>query len=257
MKKKIDETDLKILEKLDENVRAGSKQIGKELKIPRQVVDYRIKRMESNGTIIDYRMLANLTKLGFPFYYRLHCKFTSISPDEKEAVFSYLLAHNRTVWVVESDGKYDLFAGFATYHSFDFQDMLFEFLATFSNLILEYDFVRVLELVVPGRDFTGKRRIRKIKGSITGRFEPEKLKDIDKKIINELALNGRQTALQIAHKINEPAEKVNYHLKQIMKKELLFSNIQFGYQEFNFELYKTLFYLKKPIRARIEELKKL
>ena len=251
-----DELDIKILEKLDENIRAGSKQIAKELRVRRQVVDYRIKRMEKTGMIIDYRMLGNLSKLGFPPYHKVFVKLHSMPEKLRKEIFEYLVNHKKTVWVIEVDGKYDL--GFAVFgkSQYEFQETLFEFLSQYNHLIKYYDFAVVLELIVPSRDFTGTRHARKIKGAVAEKCEPEKISAIDKKIINELAKNGRQTALAIAKKIGESAEVTNYHIKQIMKKKLLFSNIQFGYQIFDFELYKTLIYVKNPVRKRIEEFKK-
>ncbi len=251
---KRDDIDLKILEKLDENIRIGNKEIGKALGLRRQVVDYRIKKMESNGTIIAYRTLANLSKLGFP-YRRVHIKLDSVTRKEKDELFHHLVNHKKTVWVNECDGKYDLMVGIVAYSFSEFQQTFFKIVEKFSDQILYYDIVTVMELIVPGRDFSGAREPRKIKGAITGNFEKEKISEIDKKIINELAANGRQTVLAIAKKIDESPEKTNYHLKQIMKKHLIFSNIQFGYEFFGFELYKTLLYVKKPSRKRIDELK--
>jgi DNA-binding Lrp family transcriptional regulator len=253
-RKTVDETDIKILEKLDENVRSGSKEIGRGLKIQRQVVDYRIKKMESNGTILGYRMLANITKLGFQ-YRRIHVKLHSCSRKQKDGIFGYLVAHPKTVWVVESDGKYDLMSGFIARSPEEFQHSLSEFIGLFSEDIQYYDIAHPLEIIVPSRDFSGRRFARPIKGSIVGDFVPWKTSVLDKKIINELAKDGRQSSPQIAKSIGEAPEKVNYHIKQIMREKLVFSNIQFGYDVFGFELYKTLLYLKKPSQKRINDLK--
>lgn len=251
----VDQTDIRILEKLVENVRKGSGQMGDELKLRRQVVDYRIKKMESNGTIIGYRMLVNLTKLGFE-YRRVHVKLCSLSRKEKEDVLQFLVQHPKTVWVTDCDGKYDLIVGFIASGPYEFERVLSDFLVRFHSVILYYDIVHILELGTPTRDFSGTRHTRPIQGFMTGDFPAERLSDFDKRIVNELARNGRQTALEMAKKIRAEPANVNYHLKQILKKGLVFSNIQFGYDVFGFELYKTLLYLKKPARKRIEELKR-
>ncbi|MFC1774957.1 winged helix-turn-helix transcriptional regulator [Nanoarchaeota archaeon] len=251
----VDELDIKILQKFDENIRMGSKQIAKELGVRRQVVDYRIKRMEKTGMIINYRMLGNMNKLGFPYYHRICIKLHSIPAKEKKQIYAYLIKHKLILWVIETDGKYDLSYVLVAKDPYEFQDMLFEFVNTYSKQIKYYDFVRVLELMVPTRDFVGTKHIRKIKGAVVEKAEPIKITELDKNIINELAHNGRQTALTIAKKIGVSAEVTNYHIKQIMKKGLLFSNIQFGYPILDFELYKTLLYVKNPIRSRIEDFK--
>ncbi len=254
-KAKIDDLDIKILEKLDENIRAGNKEIADALGVQRQIVDYRIKRMETNGTIIGYRMLGNTTKLGYQ-YRRVHIKLRSVTTGEKQQILKKLVQHERTVWLVECDGVYDILWGGIAKSIEEFQKVLFEFLSSYNNAIYSYEIVQFIEMTVPSRDFSGTRHERTIKGSIAGTFEPEKITAIDKKIINELAKNGRLSALKIAKNVGERPEVVNYHIKQIMKKGILFSNIQFGYNVFGFELYKTLIYLKNPVRKRIEEFKK-
>lgn len=255
MSTKVDKLDLQILEHLDQNVRAGAKQIGQELKVQRQVVDYRMRRLETNGSIIGYRMLANLSKLGFQ-YYRLHIKLISCTKKEKTDFFNFLINHPKTVWIVECDGKYDGLVGINTLNSREWQDLLFTVQNKYAALFLYSDFVTPLEIIVPSRDFLGNKKLRNIKGAIVDHSFQEEISEIDKRIINELALDGRQTVLSLAQKINESPEKVNYHVKQILKKGLLFSNIQFGYPVLQYELYKTLLYLKNPDRQCIEELKK-
>ena len=251
----MDATDVKILEKLDENIRAGSKEIGETLGLRRQVVDYRIKRLETSGAIIAYRMLANLTKLGLQ-YRRVHLKLYSASLNEEEVIFKFLEKHPGVHWLVECDGKYDMMIGITSIDTIEFNNVLSAFLVTFNKYISYYDIVHILNLTVPSRDFSGMRHVRSIKGAIVGNFNAESLSTIDKKIINELAENGRQTALEVAKKIKQRPENVNYHIKQIIKKGLLFSNIQFGYDVFGFELYKTLIYVRNPSRERIESFKK-
>jgi Lrp/AsnC family leucine-responsive transcriptional regulator len=251
----VDETDLRILEELDKNIRSGSQYIGKKLGLRRQVVDYRIRKLEHNGAIAGYRMLPNLSKLG-QFYYRVHIKLRSITELKKKKILDYLLDHKKVVWLSEADGVYNLLVGFVSPTRKEFQDNLFSFIEKFGEYITYYDFIDGLELAIPTRDFIGKKNLRPVKGWILGDFKVEIISEIDKKIISEIALDGAQTSLAIARKIKEPAEKVNYHLKKILQKGLMFSNIKFGYPVFGFELYKTLLYLKKPSRKRIEQLKK-
>lgn len=251
---KPDKLDLMILEKLDENVRSGAKQIAHALKSRRQVVDYRIKRMEKRGIIANYRMLANFSKLGL-IYHRLHIKLGRCSLSEKETIISYFVKNLRTNWVVECDGRYDLMVGIFTNNVIEFQDLLFSFVSAFSQKIDYYDFVRLIEILASVRDFSKTRKSRGLRGAVVDDSKPEKISLIDKKIINILAENGKMPIVDIAKTIHEPVEKVKYHLRKILKNKVLFSNIQYGYNLLGFELYKTLFYLSDPNRERIEKLK--
>ena len=252
---KIDKLDLRILEKLDENIRYSSKKIARELKSSRQVIDYRIKRMEKSKIIANYRMLGNFSKLGF-IYYRLHIKFRCSSKIDKKKATDYFVEKTYTNWVAECDGKYDLMIGIFTKNVQNFQNVLFSFVSKFFDKIDYYHFVRLLEILVPMRDLNNKLKNRKLRGAVVDQSSPVKLSSVDKKIINVLAKNGKTNIVDISKEIDESIEKVKYHLKKILQNKIMFSNIQYGYNLMGFELYKTLFYLHNPEREKIEKLKK-
>lgn len=65
MKKGIDEKDLRILEILQKNCKMTSKEISKILKIPITTVFTKIKRMEKEGIIKEYRAIVDSNKLGY------------------------------------------------------------------------------------------------------------------------------------------------------------------------------------------------
>ncbi|HKM28045.1 MAG TPA: Lrp/AsnC family transcriptional regulator [Anaerovoracaceae bacterium] len=60
----MDNTDIKILNCLQENGRATIKEIGAEVNLTSPAVTERIRRMEDNGVIEGYRVQINYMKLG-------------------------------------------------------------------------------------------------------------------------------------------------------------------------------------------------
>ena len=63
-KTKIDLKDRKILYELDLDCRQSNTQIGKKVGLTRDVVAYRIKRMEEEGVITNFWTAINTFKLG-------------------------------------------------------------------------------------------------------------------------------------------------------------------------------------------------
>ena len=61
----MDETDNKILEKLNENARKSYREIARELNISLTTLDNRIKRMEEEKIIERYIPLINQEKIGY------------------------------------------------------------------------------------------------------------------------------------------------------------------------------------------------
>ena len=64
----MDQVDRKILCELDRNCRTPVSQIAKRLKIGRNVVSYRINKLEKEGIIFRYIASMNLGRLGFQTY---------------------------------------------------------------------------------------------------------------------------------------------------------------------------------------------
>jgi Lrp/AsnC family transcriptional regulator for asnA, asnC and gidA len=64
MEKKIDETDLQILQMLDKNAKMRLHMMAKKLHIPPSTVHHRIKRMEEEGIIAGWCVRKDFAKLG-------------------------------------------------------------------------------------------------------------------------------------------------------------------------------------------------
>ena len=79
----MDRLDLKILEALDWNCRKTNKQIAKEVGSNKDVVSYRISRMEKNGTITRYYPVLDMYKLGYNTS-RIYFDLEEINPKEEK-----------------------------------------------------------------------------------------------------------------------------------------------------------------------------
>ena len=70
----LDIKDKKILSELDKNARQSNSQIGKKVRLSKEVVKYRIDKMVENGLIFRFHTVINYFKLGiqkFKVYLRL------------------------------------------------------------------------------------------------------------------------------------------------------------------------------------------
>ncbi len=65
---RLDSKDKKILRELQENCRQTIAEIAKKTKLPRDVVVYRIKKLEQEGVIRQHHTMLNHSKLGHPLY---------------------------------------------------------------------------------------------------------------------------------------------------------------------------------------------
>jgi Lrp/AsnC family transcriptional regulator, leucine-responsive regulatory protein len=133
--RRLDQLDIKILEKLSENCRKSTVDIAQELKSNRETISYRIKRLVKEEIIAKFQPTINLYILGFEGYF-LTIKLKN--PKEKPNLVIYLASTMRCNTILKSHDGIMGFIHFKTNKEFrDFEENLVK---KFSNSILEYDF---------------------------------------------------------------------------------------------------------------------
>ena len=86
----IDLKDRKILYELDLNCRQSNVQIGKKVGLSKEVVKYRITRMQDEGIITCFWTAINTLKLGY-YCFRIYINFLDVSSDIKNEIILYKL----------------------------------------------------------------------------------------------------------------------------------------------------------------------
>lgn len=119
----IDKNNAKLLVELDHNARESLTQLGKRLRLSKQVVSYRIKRLEEQGIITGYYPLINTIALGYTNY-RVYIKFRTTTQELRETIIQDLCAH-KDVWaVIRFSGTWDLALGISVRHPYDIHNTL-------------------------------------------------------------------------------------------------------------------------------------
>src|SRR4030042_5654237 len=97
---KIDLKDRKILYELDSNCRQSNTQIGKKVGLKKDVVAYRIKRMQDEEVIKNFWTAINTFKLGYQVF-RIYINFQYVSSHIKEKIIQHFVNY-KNVWAVIS-----------------------------------------------------------------------------------------------------------------------------------------------------------
>src|SRR5271157_1625973 len=103
----VDSKDKKILYELEYNARKPFSEIARNVKIPKQVVGYRIKKMTENGVIRGFRALVDTHRLGY-FSYRIYIRFQNVTPENENALFRKLSNWKNVLWIIAITGRWDL-----------------------------------------------------------------------------------------------------------------------------------------------------
>jgi len=107
MKEEIDAHDKKILFELDINSRMSASKIAKKLKIPKETVNYRIKRLEKNGWINRFYTIFNASLFGYS-YYRVFLKFYKLTASIETEIIDYITNDPTCANLRIIEGHFDL-----------------------------------------------------------------------------------------------------------------------------------------------------
>ena len=104
---KIDIKDKKILYHLDLDCRQSNTQIGKKVGLKRDVVAYRIKKMQDEGVIKNFWTGIDTFKLGYNVF-RAYINFQYMESEIKEEIIKYFVDYKNSWAVLTAKSEIDL-----------------------------------------------------------------------------------------------------------------------------------------------------
>jgi len=107
MTEELDVYDKKILFELDVNSRVSVSKIAKKLKLPKETVNYRIKRLEKNGWINHLYTIFNASLFGYS-YYRIYLKFYKLTVSTEMEIIDYITSDPTCANLRVIEGQYDM-----------------------------------------------------------------------------------------------------------------------------------------------------
>lgn len=244
---KLDLIDKKILYLLSENARLSYTYLAKKLKLKRETIAYRIKRMKETGFLHGYLTLLDHRRLGFKNY-QVWLKLKTLA-NEKE-LLDYLFSFKEITRLKNCSGSYDLQIVFSVKKEEEFLELFEKITNQYHQIFQSYDILEILE-----EDFLGlnlilnKEEIKNLsalehKGSTFQKefdkaslvLEDIALDDKDKLILEELKLDGNISLKNLSDKIKLAPIAVENRIKKLIRTGIikrfmpLASLSQLGYQ---------------------------
>ncbi|MCF7872509.1 Lrp/AsnC family transcriptional regulator [Candidatus Woesearchaeota archaeon] len=253
---KLDLINRKILYLLSHNARYGCNSIAKSLKISREVVAYRIKRMEEENFLEGFFSLIDVSKMG----YQMHMLYLKLYNTSKyDEILRELDNNSHVTRLKELAGSYDLQLIVSSKNIHKTDEIIDDILGKFGDKIKDYIVLRIVEENYMGLDLLlteEERKLVKIKESKGSSFQKEfeereadnKTIEIDKKdnqILNIIHLDARASIKEISEKINLAPISVENRLKKLIKQGVIKSMYPlFNIGQLGYQWYKVLFQVK-------------
>ena len=237
-KLELDKKDKDLLYLLDIDGRLTYSQLARRTKMSKQLVKYRIERLEGEGFIKGYFPIIDTSKLGY-ITFRLYLKFRNITPTKKEEIISYL-KKQKSVWaVVLISGKWDVALGISVKDIYGYYEVWEDFLKKYLLNVADYK----VSIYSPIYHFSKSYLVEKEDDSkirILGGNEKSNFDDLDIKVLNKLSKNARISLVEISNELKQSAELISYRLKQLEKKGIIQGyRAMINVEKFGYEFYKT------------------
>ncbi len=104
---KMDNTDIKILKTLANNARLSTTDLANNLKISRELIKYRLKKLEENKIITKYRPDVWPKKIGYNWYFLIF-KIGFIDKETQRKLQSYIVNHPNVTYFYKTIGSSDI-----------------------------------------------------------------------------------------------------------------------------------------------------
>ncbi len=217
---KLDKLDWRILYELDRNASQSLAEIGKKLHVGRDVMHYRVKRLEREGVIKGYITIIDYAKLGY-MSGSIYLKLQHDTPQIQEEIMNYFKNSPNVWWLSFRDGNYDIALTWWAKDIVELKEAEKNLLAKYRKYFKEIKTRPYHSLTIfPRNYFINKERKRN--DAILIKTKVEKLvSEDDEKILAVIAENARFSYVEIANKLKLSAAQVFYRLKTLKEIEII------------------------------------
>jgi DNA-binding Lrp family transcriptional regulator len=215
----IDLKDRKILYELDLDARQSLTQIGKKVGLKKDVVSYRIKKMQDEGVIKNFWTAINTMKLGYNVF-RAYINFQDVSPSLKKEIIEHFNTH-KNVWAILSvQGPIDFDVIYWVNDTYEFNQFWIKTLGKYGRFFSNYTFSLFTHGIACKKSYLLTNDILETDNkhyTFSSIGKSVNIDKIDFEILNEIALNARIPLIELAQKLNCSSQTINYRLKNLIK----------------------------------------
>lgn len=214
----ITEKDRKILKELDADSRQTDAQIARKVGLSKQVVTYRIKRLQELNIIDNFYTLIDIGVLGLDVYY-VFFQFQKMTLQTEKRVLKEIKEYPFVGWLISTSGRWDAVVSITTKSIHTFNEQLELLLEKYGVYIHEYRFSTLLQ--ANHLEYSVLNNQKNIPAIQTKRKQEITITQKDDTILRILAQEGRMPIHEITKKAKIAPHVIIYHLKQLLKKGII------------------------------------
>lgn len=245
MEPKLDQFDRNIIQLLLSDSTESVTSIGKKIRLGRDNVNYKLKRLVNGGIIKDFTTQFNEKALKIK-HYVFFAQLIRLKSETEKDILNYLKQHHYISWIGTAAGKWTLIFDIYLPENIELAKIMSELLSNFGSHIEEYTLLKLesgeyfFEKFIhqkPISPFIKKKKI----------IPKNRLDIIDYKILSLLNTNSRINYAKLSQKIGLTANGIKKRIRDleqeniIQKYSLTLDFKKFGYEWYGLQLKLTKF----------------
>lgn len=242
---KLDRKDREILYQLDLDARQPNSMIAKKVRASKEVVGYRIRRMEHEGVIRGYYVVVDMTRLGCQNA-RIFIKLKNAGPGEEAEAIAYFEKNPRCWWVNSISGSFtDMGVAFWVRDLNDFHCFKEELLDKFGAKTEFYSESYYSKIHFWRRKYLSSRAQPPNYCLIPGNSAAVAYDRKDLALLSALSKNARMPTMELASLAGLSPTAVRYRLDTLRKKGVILGfRPQISFPKTGYQWYKVEFKLE-------------
>ena len=257
---KIDATDKKILYHLYIDSRQSLAAIEKKIKIKKNVISYRINRLQKRGIIKNYFTIINPFTLGYSSY-GFYLIYQYVTPDIRKKIIKYFINKKNTWFVASIEGTFDLGVSLWIKNLEEFYQFWKGTLENFRHYIKSHKFINYVQTHgYPPTYLLGPEPRANPKEIIyIGNAPQVPVDTLDIQLLKILSTNARTPATILAQHLQTSSTVVSYRIKKleaskvIQNYTLALDIAKIGYSDFRIDIDLTNYTHRDSLLAYIQK----
>ncbi|VVB75002.1 HTH-type transcriptional regulator Ptr1 [Candidatus Tiddalikarchaeum anstoanum] len=216
---KLSVKDERIIKELDNNSRRSFSEIGKKVGLPKNIVNYRIKKLVDDGVITLFCTTVNRAKLGY-MYCRLFLKFMGFSEKIKDSLVNSLSKLKNIHFAARLDGSFDFCVIFLAKTIKEIDEIYDSIIYSLDNHLIDKELSIASRIYyLPYNYLYSEKEVRvdevvNVKGDV-------KLDEKDYLLINSIKEDSRKPMIELTSKLGLSPQMVRVRMKRLFKEGII------------------------------------
>ncbi|MFH0817795.1 MAG: AsnC family transcriptional regulator [Candidatus Micrarchaeota archaeon] len=214
----LDARDRAILGLLESDSRMPVSHIAKKVRLSKDGVAYRIRRMGAEGVIVGFYTVLNITKLGL-LAHKVTIKLQNAEPKKEAEIIDYLKTAEIVGRLVNCDGRWDLMFITWTESTYEFDKFMTKFMDKYGSFVQEKEFNIITESHSCKRKYLVATKPEE--SVYSGAPSRARMDEVDLSIVKLMANDSRARLVDLAKEVGMTPEAVRQRVKNLIDKDVM------------------------------------